>query len=66
MANAQQEDLKGSDDAPPADNGQAPAFNPAEDEWDEERLEKAMSTLKEMHIQVRDPMIDSNHSITDV
>jgi hypothetical protein len=30
----------------------APA-DPAEDVWDEERLEKAMETLKEMYIQVR-------------
>lgn len=29
--------------------------DPAEDVWDEERLEKAMDTLKEMYIQVRAP-----------
>ena len=28
------------------------AADPAEDVWDEERLEKAMDTLKEMYIQV--------------
>jgi hypothetical protein len=54
MAAGQQEDsqqqvrqgLAGSE------NGQQ--LNPAslEDVWDEERLEKAMKTLKEMHIQV--------------
>jgi len=34
------------------ENDTAPA-DPAEDVWDEERLEKAMDTLKEMYIQVR-------------
>ena len=53
MANAQQGDSKTSADAPPAENGQVQASNPAEDEWNEERLEQAMKTLKEMHIQVR-------------
>lgn len=36
------------------ENDAAPA-DPAEDVWDEERLEKAMDTLKEMYIQVRSP-----------
>ena len=35
-----------------AENGEQSSANSVEDEWDEERLEKAMSTLKEMHIQV--------------
>jgi hypothetical protein len=57
MANVQQDSSKASADAPPAENGQVPASNPGEDEWDEERLEKAMKTLKEMHIQVRIPRL---------
>lgn len=36
------------------ENDNAPA-DPAEDVWDEERLEKAMDTLKEMYIQVSMP-----------
>lgn len=36
----------GSDQQPPNSN------QPGEDVWDEEKLEKAMKTLKEMHIQV--------------
>lgn len=59
MANAQQENSKGSADAPPAENGDAPASDPTEDDWDEERLEKAMKTLKEMHIQVTNPRTNS-------
>jgi hypothetical protein len=35
----------------PEDGGAA--AQQAEDTWDEERLEKAMDTLKEMYIQVR-------------
>jgi len=31
----------------------ANAANNAENVWDEERIEKALKTLKEMHIQVR-------------
>ncbi len=31
------------------------AADQAEDVWDEERLEKAIDTLKEMYIQVRAP-----------
>lgn len=31
------------------------AADQAEDAWDEERLERAMDTLKEMYIQVRAP-----------
>jgi hypothetical protein len=57
MANVQQDNSKAAADAPPAENGQAPALNPGEHEWDEERLEKAMNTLKEMHIQVRIPQL---------
>ncbi|PMD28379.1 hypothetical protein NA56DRAFT_640030 [Hyaloscypha hepaticicola] len=53
MASAQQENPKGSVAMAPGDNGHDPASNSAEDEWDEERLEKAMNTLKEMHIQLR-------------
>jgi hypothetical protein len=35
------------------ENGQQPeAPNAGEDVWDEERIEKALKTLKEMHIQV--------------
>jgi hypothetical protein len=52
MASAQQDNSKAPADAAPVENGQDPASNPGEDEWDEERLEKAMNTLKEMHIQV--------------
>ena len=37
------------------ENGQPAA--PEEETWDEERLEKAMKTLKEMHIQVPVPEI---------
>jgi hypothetical protein len=33
-------------------NGELSALGATEDIWDEERLEKAMQTLKEMHIQV--------------
>ncbi|KUJ11735.1 uncharacterized protein LY89DRAFT_625214 [Mollisia scopiformis] len=50
MAEAQQK----SEDPTAASEGQQGASNPAvEDVWDEERLEKAMKTLKEMHIQLR-------------
>jgi hypothetical protein len=52
MASAQQDNSKASVDAAPVENGQDPVSSPGEDEWDEERLEKAMNTLKEMHIQV--------------
>lgn len=55
MASAQQDNPKGSVDMAPAYNGHDPASNSVEDEWDEERLEKAMNTLKEMHIQVGSP-----------
>jgi hypothetical protein len=55
MAGAQQDNSKVSTDAAPAENGHDPASNPGEDEWDEERLEKAMNTLKEIHIQVGMP-----------
>jgi hypothetical protein len=51
-ASAQQDNSKISADAALAENGHDPTSNPGEDEWDEERLEKAMNTLKEMHIQV--------------
>jgi hypothetical protein len=37
-----------------SENGQQLNPAPLEDVWDEERLEKAMKTLKEMHIQVCD------------
>jgi len=36
-----------------SENGQQLNPAPLEDVWDEERLEKAMKTLKEMHIQLR-------------
>jgi hypothetical protein len=52
MASAQQDNSKASADAAPVENGQDLASSPGEDKWDEERLEKAMNTLKEMHIQV--------------
>lgn len=52
MASAQQDNSKASVDATSVENGRDPASSPGEDEWDEERLEKAMNTLKEMHIQV--------------
>jgi hypothetical protein len=65
MANAQQDNSNGSADAPPAENGEALASSSVEDEWDEERLEKAMKTLKEMHIQVGNPKINCNHSGTN-
>ncbi len=55
MSSAQQDNPKESVDMAPADNGHDPASNSAEDEWDEQRLEKAMNTLKEMHIQVESP-----------
>jgi hypothetical protein len=55
MASAQQDNPKGSVDMAPAENGYDPASNSGQDEWDEERLEKAMNTLKEMHIQVKSP-----------
>jgi len=35
------------------DGQQAGPDQPVEDVWDEEKLEKAMKTLKEMHIQLR-------------
>jgi hypothetical protein len=35
-----------------SENGEQLNPAPLEDVWDEERLEKAMKTLKEMHIQV--------------
>ncbi|PMD49183.1 uncharacterized protein K444DRAFT_622743 [Hyaloscypha bicolor E] len=53
MASAQQDNSKASADAAPVENGQDLASSPGEDKWDEERLEKAMNTLKEMHIQLR-------------
>ncbi|KAM3080933.1 hypothetical protein ACMFMG_004893 [Clarireedia jacksonii] len=37
----------------PGTDQQASAPEAGEDVWDEERLEQAMKTLKEMHIQVR-------------
>jgi hypothetical protein len=53
MASAQQNNSNASAaDAAPVKNGQDTASIHGEDEWDEERLEKAMNTLKEMHIQV--------------
>jgi hypothetical protein len=52
MATVSQDDSKVPPDQPVAENGNNPAANVGEDEWDEEKLEKAMQTLKEMHIQV--------------
>jgi hypothetical protein len=51
MANAQQPSNRLPESAN-AGNGNATGAVAAEDVWDEERLEKAMKTLKEMHIQV--------------
>ena len=34
------------------ENGQLTAPNNGEDVWDEQRIEDALKTLKEMHIQV--------------
>lgn len=50
MANGQQENAQRPNGAATAENEQQVAAT--DDVWDEERLEKAMSTLKEMHIQV--------------
>ena len=52
MATVPQNASKGSADQPSAENGNNATANAKEDEWDEEKLEKAMQTLKEMHIQV--------------
>lgn len=53
MAEVKQQSLQtpaggnaGTDELPSISN------QPVGDEWDEEKLEKAMKTLKEMHIQV--------------
>lgn len=54
MAEPQQQKLQEGFGAGSMTEGQQAASNPpVEDVWDEERLEKAMKTLKEMHIQVR-------------
>jgi hypothetical protein len=53
MAPGQQEDSQQVRQAfVGSENGQQLNPAPSEDAWDEERLEKAMKTLKEMHIQV--------------
>jgi hypothetical protein len=52
MANGLQENAQRPNGAATAENEQQAAANAADNVWDEERLEKAMSTLKEMHIQV--------------
>ncbi len=52
MANGQPDNVQRLNGGTTAENGQQSAANAADDVWDEERLEKAMSTLKEMHIQV--------------
>ena len=49
MANGQQENAQRPNGTATAENE---LQNAADYVWDEERLEKAMSTLKEMHIQV--------------
>jgi len=51
MASSQPSDLQQPATASNVENGQPAA--PEEEIWDEERLEKAMKTLKEMHIQLR-------------
>lgn len=54
MAEIKVEDVaqdKAEAETVPEDGGAA--AEEAEDAWDEERLEKAMDTLKEMYIQVR-------------
>jgi len=53
MASSQPSDLQQPATASNVENGQPAA--PEEEIWDEERLEKAMKTLKEMHIQVLVP-----------
>ncbi|KAE9374446.1 hypothetical protein N431DRAFT_481655 [Stipitochalara longipes BDJ] len=53
MATAPQDASKLPADQPASENGNNSAANAGEDEWDEEKLEKAMQTLKEMHIQLR-------------
>lgn len=52
MASAQQDTSNVSANPATVENAYGQASNPGEDEWDEEKLEKAMNTLKEMHIQV--------------
>jgi len=52
MANAQQPSTQSVPESANAGNGNTTIAVAAEDVWDEERLEKAMKTLKEMHIQV--------------
>jgi hypothetical protein len=52
MAKAQQSSTQSVPESADAGNANATAPVAAEDVWDEERLEKAMKTLKEMHIQV--------------
>jgi hypothetical protein len=53
MAVGQQEDpQRAREGLNGSENGQQVNPVPLEDVWDEERLEKAMETLKEMHIQV--------------
>ena len=52
MANGQQDNVQRLNEVTTAENGQQSAAKVADDVWDEERLDKAMSTLKEMHIQV--------------
>lgn len=55
MASGQPDNLQRAADTASGENGQEAALNHTEGEvWDEEQLEKAMKTLKEMHIQVRD------------
>lgn len=56
MANGQQDGSnKSMAVAPSGEDLLTATVAPTEDEWDEDRLEKAMMTLKEMHIQVRSP-----------
>jgi len=50
--NAKQPIATGSDPSNSMPSTNAPVTNDAEDIWDEERIEKALKTLKEMHIQV--------------
>ncbi|KAH7393431.1 hypothetical protein BKA64DRAFT_87637 [Cadophora sp. MPI-SDFR-AT-0126] len=51
MASSQSSNLQQSTTVSNGENGEPAA--PEDEIWDEERLEKAMKTLKEMHIQLR-------------